>query len=68
MPAGTEGRGLDDFFASGGASFTPSLWPASNLEPTDRSVNGGSMDLVVVAIIAALAALSFLWLRLVEQA
>jgi hypothetical protein len=31
-------------------------------------VNGGSMDLVVVAIIAALAALSFLWLRLVEQA
>jgi hypothetical protein len=31
-------------------------------------VNGGSMDLVVVAIIAALAALSFLWLRFVEKA
>jgi hypothetical protein len=31
-------------------------------------VNGGSMDLVVVVIIAALAALSFLWLRFVEKA
>jgi hypothetical protein len=31
-------------------------------------VNGGSMDLVVVAIIAVLAALSFLWLRFVEKA
>jgi hypothetical protein len=31
-------------------------------------VNGGSMDLVVVAIIAGLAALSFLWLRFVEKA
>ena len=68
MPAGTEGPVLDDFFASGGASFTPPLWPASNLGATDRSVNGGSMDLVAVAIIAALAALSFLWLRFVEKA
>ena len=32
MPAGIGGRVLDDFFARGGASFTPSLWPASNLE------------------------------------
>jgi hypothetical protein len=31
-------------------------------------VNGGSMDLVAVAIIAALAALGFLWLRFVEKA
>jgi K+-transporting ATPase KdpF subunit len=35
MPAGTEGRVLDDFFASGGASFTPSLWPARNLDAMD---------------------------------
>jgi hypothetical protein len=31
-------------------------------------VNGGSMDLVVVAIIVALAALGFLWLAFVERA
>jgi hypothetical protein len=31
-------------------------------------VNGGSMDLVVLAVIAALAALGFLWLRFVEKA
>jgi K+-transporting ATPase KdpF subunit len=35
MPAGTEGRVLDDFFAPGGASFTPSLWPPSNLDAMD---------------------------------
>jgi hypothetical protein len=32
------------------------------------SGTGGSMDLVVVAIVAALAALSFVWLRFVEKA
>jgi hypothetical protein len=31
-------------------------------------VNGGSMDVVVAAVILALAALSFVWLRLVEKA
>ena len=31
-------------------------------------VNGGSMDLIVVAIIVALAALGFLWLGFVEKA
>ena len=35
MPAGTERRVLDDFFAPGGASFTPSLWPPSNLDAMD---------------------------------
>jgi K+-transporting ATPase KdpF subunit len=35
MPAGTGGRVLDDFFASGGASFTPPLWPARNLDAMD---------------------------------
>lgn len=27
--------GLDDFFASADASFTPPLWPAGNLDPKD---------------------------------
>jgi hypothetical protein len=31
-------------------------------------VNGGPMDVVVAAVILALAALSFVWLRLVEKA
>jgi hypothetical protein len=29
---------------------------------------GGSMDLVVAAVVAALAALSFIWLAFVERA
>lgn len=31
-------------------------------------MNGGPMDVVVAAIILALAGLSFIWLRLVEKA
>jgi hypothetical protein len=31
-------------------------------------VTGGSMDLVVVAVVLALAALSFVWLAFVEKA
>jgi hypothetical protein len=60
---------LDDFFASRPASFTPSLWPSGNVE-ADRQLSstGGSMDLVVVAVVLALAALSFVWLAFVEKA
>jgi hypothetical protein len=36
--------------------------------PTNRRREGGSMDVVVAAVILALAALSFVWLRLVEKA
>jgi K+-transporting ATPase KdpF subunit len=35
MPPGAPGPVLDDFFVSGRRSFTPPLWPASNLEPMD---------------------------------
>jgi hypothetical protein len=35
--------------------------------PTD-ALNGGPVDLVVVAVIVALAALGFLWLGFVENA
>jgi hypothetical protein len=37
-------------------------------KPTDRCREGGPMDVVVAAVILALAALSFVWLRLVEKA
>jgi len=50
------------------ASFTLSLWPARTLEPTDIRLTGGSMDLVVAAVVLALAALSFVWLAFVERA
>ena len=60
---------LDDFFASAGPSFTPPLWPASTLEADQPAREWrGSMDVVVAAVILALAALSFVWLRLVEKA
>jgi hypothetical protein len=36
--------------------------------PTNRCREGGPMDVVVAAVILALAALSFVWLRLVEKA
>jgi K+-transporting ATPase KdpF subunit len=52
MPGGTGGRVLDEFFASGGASFTPSLWPASNL---------GAMDWEnLLALLTAVALVGYL--------
>jgi hypothetical protein len=46
----------------------PSLWSARTLEPTCNRLTGGSMDLVVAAVVLALAALSFVWLAFVERA
>jgi hypothetical protein len=46
----------------------PSLLPARTLEPTGNRLTGGSMDLVVAAVVLALAALSFVWLAFVERA
>jgi hypothetical protein len=37
-------------------------------KPIDRCREGGSMDVIVAAVILALAALGFVWLRLVEKA
>jgi hypothetical protein len=68
MPAGTEGRVFDDFLRPAALPSRRFCGRRATWEPTDRIVNGGSMDLVVVAILAALAALSFLWLRFVEKA
>jgi hypothetical protein len=44
------------------------LWPASNLEAPTVVVNGGSMDAVAAVAVLALAPLSLVWLRLVENA
>jgi hypothetical protein len=44
------------------------LWPARTLEPTGNRLPGGSMDLVVAAVVLALAALSFVWLAFIERA
>lgn len=46
----------------------PSLRSARTLEPTCNRLTGGSMDLVVAAVVLALAALSFVWLAFVERA
>jgi hypothetical protein len=60
--------GLDDFFAPAGGS----LYLAFVARPhcgSDRSTfTGGSMDLIVAAVVAALAAVSFVWLAFVERA
>ena len=63
------GSDLDDFFATRRPSFTPPLWPGSTLE-ADQPLGEwrGSMDVVVVAVVVALAALSFVWLGFVEKA
>ena len=58
MPAGTEGRVLDDFFASGGRSFTPPLWPARNLDAMDWEN--------LLALIAAVALVGYLLYALVR--
>jgi K+-transporting ATPase KdpF subunit len=68
MPAGAEGRVLDDFFASGGASFTPSLWPASNLG-ADRPIRDGSVAMDwenLLALLAAVALVGYLVYTLVR--
>jgi K+-transporting ATPase KdpF subunit len=52
MPAVSGGRVLDEFFAPGRASFTPSLWPASNLDAMDWEN--------LLALIAAVALVGYL--------
>jgi hypothetical protein len=56
-------------------SLRPPVLPSRRLcgrratwKSTNRCREGGPMDIVVVAVILALGALSFVWLRFVEQA
>jgi K+-transporting ATPase KdpF subunit len=57
-PPHPPGSLLDDFFAPGGGSFTPSLWPRANLEAMDWEN--------LLALIAALALVGYLVYSLVH--
>jgi hypothetical protein len=50
------------------AAFISPLWRDPTVGTDRYTFTGGSMDLVVAAVVVALAALSFIWLAFVERA
>jgi K+-transporting ATPase KdpF subunit len=58
MPVAWRGRVLDDFFAPGGRSFTPPLWPARNLDAMDWEN--------LLALVTAIALVAYLLYALVR--